>query len=358
MPSLFEPLRIGALDLPNRIVMAPLTRGRADGEGVHSSLAVDYYRQRASAGLIISEATGISRQGLGWFNAPGIWTDAQQAAWEPVVRAVHGAGGRMVLQLWHMGRVSHPDFLGGETPVAPSAIAAKGHTHTPLGKKDYVTPRALQVSELPEIVEDYRSAAARAKAAGFDGVEIHAANGYLLDQFLRDGSNQRDDAYGGTPEKRIRLLAEVTQAVVSVWGPERVGVRVSPVNRYNSMADSDPLRTFTLVADMLRGFGIAYLHVLEGRPGSMMHAPGPVVHTALREAFKGPVILNGGYDQQAAQAALDASEADAVAFGQLYMANPDLVARFREGAPLAQPDMSTAYSPGAKGYTDYPPLAR
>jgi N-ethylmaleimide reductase len=314
----------------------------------------DYYAQRATAGLIITEATGISRQGLGWFQAPGIWTEAQVAAWQPIVAGVHAQGGKIFTQLWHMGRASHPDFLDGALPVAPSAIAIQGETHTPQGKKPYVTPRALETHELAAIVQDYAHAAQQAKRAGFDGVEIHGANGYLLDEFLRDGTNKRTDIYGGSIENRMRLLLEVLEAVVPIWGPGRVGLRISPVGGFNDMSDSDPVALYTALAQKLNAFPLAYLHVLEGLPGTMLAADHPPVHPAIRAQYKGNLILNGGYDKTSATRALAQNQADAIAFGVPFLANPDLVARMAHDAPLNTPDFEHFYSGGAKGYTDYP----
>jgi N-ethylmaleimide reductase len=356
-PHLFSPFRVGPLTLPNRLVMAPMTRGRAGANAAPNEAMARYYGQRADAGLLITEATAISKSGSGWLGAPGIHHETQVAGWRRVTEAVHRKGGRIFLQLWHMGRVSHPDFLGGELPVGPSAIAAKGDSHTSKGKQPYVTPRALTVAEIRAVVADYAAAAQRARAAGFDGVELHAANGYLVDQFLRDGSNQRDDEYGGSPTKRARFLLEVTQAVAAAWSPERVGVRLSPTGSFNDMRDSDPAATFTHAARELDRLGLAYLHVTEALPGHMMHVPLPPVAPALRAAFRGPFILNGGYDRAKGEAAIAAGEADLVAFGVPFLANPDLVTRFRTGVELNAPDYATLYTPGEKGYLDYPVLA-
>jgi len=358
MPNLFDPIDVGPYTLRNRIFMAPMTRGRSTmPEGVPTEIMVEYYRQRASAGLIVTEATTISPQGVGWVGAPGIFTDAQEQAWRPITRAVHDVGGRIFLQLWHMGRVSHPDFLGGELPVGPSALAATGQSHTPKGAKDYVTPRALRADELPGIVADYAAGATRAIAAGFDGVEIHGANGYLLDQFIRDGANQRDDAYGGSLEKRWRFPLQVAKAVTDAVGKQRTGFRVSPTGGYNGMSDTDPIATFTYGAEQLGVLGLAYLHVFEPRPGHMMAVPGaPIVHPHLRKAFGGVLLLNGGYDRALGEAALAEGQADAIAFGSPFLANPDLPRRLQESAPLNPPDFATFYTPGTKGYVDYPRL--
>ena len=354
---LFRPLTVGAWSLPNRAIMAPMTRGRATPEGVPTPRMATYYAQRATAGLIITEATAISPQGVGWYRAPGIWTDAMVEAWKPVTAAVHAEGGRIVLQLWHMGRVSHPDFQGGELPVGPSAIAAEGQSHTPEGTKPYVTPRALDGGELPGIVRDYVTAARNAVAAGFDGVEIHAANGYLLDQFIKDGSNQRSDAYGGSIEARWKLPLEVTAAVAEAIGADRTGIRLSPTGSYNGMSDSDPVASFTYGTRALSSLGLAYVHVIAARPGSMMHNPdAPEMLETLRASTTVPLITNGGHDAASAGEVLGAEHADMVAFGVPFLANPDLVARWQGGAELNAPDMATFYAGDDQGYIDYPSL--
>ena len=356
--SIFDPLTIGRFETRNRIFMAPMTRGRAQEDGTPTAHMPTYYAQRAEAGLIVTEATAVSKQGVGWVNAPGIFSDAQQDAWKPVTEAVHAKGGRIFLQLWHLGRVSHPDFHGGELPVAPSAIAAEGETTTAQGKKAYVQPRALNTEEIPAIVEDYRQAGARAIAAGFDGVEIHGANGYLIDQFIRDGSNQRTDAYGGTIENRWRFPLEVVAALVDEIGADRTAIRFSTVGTYNSMHDSAPVESFSYGAQQLADKRLAYVHVVEARAG-MMHVPGaPAVHPHMRAILGStPFVLNGGYDLASAEAALAEGSADAVSFGATFLANPDLVARFHAGASeLNKPDYSTLYTPGEQGYTDYPSL--
>ncbi len=287
LEKLFSPLTVGALELPNRIVMAPLTRGRAQQERIPNDMMVQYYALRADAGLIISEATQISEQGAGWNESPGIHTDAQVKGWQKVTNAVHQNGGRIVLQLWHTGRASHPDFQpGGVLPVSASPIAIKGEAHTPKGTKPYVAPRALELDEIPGVVQQYADATLRAREAGFDGVEIHAANGYLIDQFLRDGVNQRTDAYGGSVANRARLLLEVTEAVVNAWSGDRVGVRLSPTNPYNDMQDSNPKAIFTYAAEALNSFNLAYLHVLEALPGHFLALEGERYSPYLREAFK------------------------------------------------------------------------
>jgi N-ethylmaleimide reductase len=353
--GLLDPTVLRALRLPNRIVMAPMTRGRAGSERTANALMAEYYAQRAAAAFIVTEATAISPQGYGWLGSPGIYTSGQVAGWTGVTDAVHRRDGRIFLQLWHTGRVSHPEFMDGRTPVGPSAIRAAGHVYTPAGKKPYVVPRAITSEEISATVRDYTQAARYAREAGFDGVEIHAANGYLIDQFIRDGSNQRRDAYGGTVRKRLRFLLEVTEAVAAAWSADRVGVRLSPVNDYNDMHDSNPVETFTQAAEALDRFGLAYLHVvedLEQAPQTAQERVGP----HMRAAFKGPLILNGGYDAQTGASALGRGEADLIAYARLFLANPDLVERFRQRAVLNKPDSNTYYSDGAKGYTDYPLL--
>ncbi|AFY73684.1 NADH:flavin oxidoreductase [Synechococcus sp. PCC 7502] len=357
-PNLFTPIKLGNLELANRIVMAPLTRGRADVREIPNALMQEYYTQRASAGLIISEATHISPQGRGWFGAPGIYSEAQIQAWQLITQAVHQKGGKFYLQLWHMGRASHPDFQpNGELPVSASAIAIRGEVSTPSGKKPHVAPRALEIAEIPQIVQDYVVAAKNAIAAGFDGVEIHGANGYLIDQFLRDGSNQRTDDYGGSIENRARFLLEVTGAVVDAIGGDRVALRLSPTNTYNDMSDRDPVATFTYAVEKLNAFGLAYLHILEALPGHPLAAEGTRVSPHLRKIFKGLYMLNGGYDQQTGEAAIANGEADLIAYGVPFIANPDLVERFRLGSALNPPDQSTFYTHGAEGYIDYPTLS-
>lgn len=352
-PSLFDSVTLGSLKLSNRIVMAPLTRGRAGDQRTANALMAEYYGQRAQAGLIVAEATAISHQGYGWVGSPAIYTNAHAEGWKGSTRAVHERGGQIFLQLWHTGRVSHPDFLGGEAPIGPSAIAATGETHTPLGKKKYVMPRAMTAQDIAATIHEYVLAARLAKAAGFDGVEIHAGNGYLIDQFIRDGSNQRTDAYGGTLQRRLRFLLEIAEAVAQIWSSQRVGVRVSPTNPWNGMNDSQPERTFTELARELNRLDLAYLHVID-----VMEIP-PVKRIAplMRAAFKGPFILNGGYDARTGAAALSTGEADMIAYGRHYLANPDLVERFRKGAVLNEPDVSTYYTGGPHGYTDYPLLS-
>ena len=360
MSSLFTPFTLGDLTLPNRILMAPLTRGRTGPDRVPNDLMVEYYRQRAAAGLLISEATIISDQAAGWVNSPGIYQPAHVRGWQRVTDAVHAEGGRIVVQLWHMGRSSHPDFQpGGALPVAPSAIPIRGdEIHTPSGKKPYPTPRALETGEIPGIVEDYARATRLTQEAGFDGVEIHGANGYLIDQFLRDGTNQRTDCYGGSVENRARFLLEVTEAVVRAWRPERVGVRLSPTGAFGDMSDRNPAAIFGYAVEQLNRFGLAFLHVTEPLPGHPLATDAARVAPLLRRLFKGPFIINGGYDAPLGARAIDEGAADLVAYGVPFLANPDLVERFRKAAPLNPPDFATFYSGGAKGYTDYPTLGR
>ncbi len=352
--DLFSPVSLGLISLKNRMVMAPLTRNRAGEGGVPQPINVTYYEQRASAGLIVTEATPISAMAHGYPALPGIYTDAQVAGWKKVVEAVHTKGGKIVLQLWHVGRISHPNLLpNGALPIAPSAIRPAGQAFTYQGLVDYVEPRALDTSELPNIVNEYIHATKCALAAGFDGVEIHAANGYLLDQFLRDGSNKRTDNYGVSVENRARLLLEVTKAVVGVAGAGKVGVRISPVNPFNDMQDSNPQVLFNYVADALNQFNLAYLHVLEGCiPGGGEVQPFDFV--ALRKHFKGSYMANLGYDKARGNAAIASGHADVIAYGVPFIANPDLVERYRTNAPLNEADSNTFYGGTEKGYTDYP----
>ncbi|MEB3328675.1 MAG: alkene reductase [Candidatus Sericytochromatia bacterium] len=349
MSHLFTPLRLGELTLPNRVVMAPLTRCRAGAGRVPTDLMCEYYVQRASAGLILAEATAVCPMGVGYPDTPGVWSDAQIAGWRAVTDAVHAAGGRIMLQLWHVGRISHPSYLGGALPVAPSAIAAEGHVKLMRPKQAFPVPRALASEELPDLIAAYRTGAQNAQRAGFDGVELHAANGYLLDQFLQDGSNHRTDAYGGPVEHRARLLLEATDAAIAVWGPGRVGVHLAPRGDSHTMGDSDPAATFGYVARELGRRSIAFLCAREHQGRDSL---GP----ALKEAFGGVFIANEGFTGASAEAALSAGEADAVAFGRLFIANPDLPARLRSGAPLNAPDPATFYTSGPAGYTDYPVL--
>jgi 2,4-dienoyl-CoA reductase-like NADH-dependent reductase (Old Yellow Enzyme family) len=357
MPSLFDPIKLGAVEAPNRILMAPLTRGRATRDHVPTELMKTYYCQRAGAGLILTEATGISRQGLGWPYAPGLWTQEQVEGWRPVVGAVHDAGGRIFAQLWHMGRLVHSS-LGGGQPVSASATTAPYKAHTYDGRQPYEEARALRLDEIPDLIGDYERAAANAIAAGFDGVQIHAANGYLIDQFLRDGTNARDDDYGGPVENRIRLLRQVTQAVADIVGADRTAVRLSPNGDSQGANDSDPFSLFPAAAAALSEIGIAFLELREPPPdGTFGKAEVDPVHPYIRKAFDGPLVLNSDYDLARAQAALDADEADAITVGRPFLANPDLVERLRSDAPLNPDVMATWYSQGAEGYTDYPALA-
>ncbi|MBJ6764526.1 alkene reductase [Myxococcaceae bacterium JPH2] len=356
--QLLSPFRLGRLELKNRMVMAPMTRARALVDGnVPNPLAASYYVQRASAGLLVTEGTQVSPQGVGYIRTPGMHTAAQVAGWRRVTDAVHAAGGVIFAQLWHVGRVSHPDFHGGQLPVAPSAIGYEGEAFTFEGKKRVVVPRALETEELPGVVAQFRHAAENALAAGFDGVELHGSNGYLLDQFLRDGSNQRTDAYGGSIENRARFPLEVTRAVVDVWGAERVGYRLAPQSfPYAGVSDSTPAETFTHMARELGRLGLGYLHVTEMVSGKDAPSPEQRISPLMRKAFHGAYIVNGGYDAQAGEAALARDEADLVAYGVPFLANPDLPARFRDAAPLNTPDAATFFTGEEKGYTDYAAL--
>jgi N-ethylmaleimide reductase len=355
--DLFSPFRLGPLDLPNRVVMAPMTRNRAGSGNVPTALNATYYAQRAGAGLIVTEATQVSPQGVGYPGTPGIHSVEQVAGWKLVTDAVHGAGGRIFLQLWHVGRISHPLLQpGGALPVAPSAIAPAGQAWTTNGMEAFVTPRALETNEIPGIVEDFRRGAANARDAGFDGVELHGANGYLIDQFLRDSTNKRSDHYGGSALNRARFLIEVTQALIGEWGGERVGVRLSPTNPYNDIADSNPAATFSTAARELDRLGIAYLHIVEPGPGDPVAAGEMPDIRFFRKIRRGPLIANKGYELERANAVLRDADADLVSFAALYLANPDLDQRFRRGGPFNPPDRKTFYGGAAKGYTDYPAL--
>lgn len=352
MPTLFTPLTLGALTAPNRILMAPLTRCRADADHVPTDLMRDYYVQRASAGLIIAEATMVVAGNSSFWTEPGIYSDAQIAGWRVVTDAVHAAGGQILLQLWHGGRACHPLLNDGAQPVAPSALPiTDDEVHTPQGKQPYVLPRALADDELPGIVAGFAQAARNAQDAGFDGVEVHGANGYLLDEFLRDGANQRSGPYGGPLAHRARLLFEVIEAVCGVWGSDRVGVRLSPLNSYNSMRDSDPIGLTTWLASRLNDFGLAYLHLMRG---DFFGQQSGDVMTPARAHYRGVLIGNMGYTPAEAADAIGAGLLDAVAFGNSFLANPDLPARIAAGAPLNAPNPATFYTPGPAGYTDYP----
>ncbi|MDD2740509.1 MAG: alkene reductase [Methylomonas lenta] len=354
MNALFKPLQIGALNLPNRIFMAPLTRCRADADHVPTALMAEYYSQRASAGLIIAEATMAMEGHSAFWTEPGIYSAQQIAGWRQVTDAVHAAGGRIFLQIWHGGRACHPLLNAGAQPVAPSALAIlNDEVHTPEGNKPYAMPRELLDDELPAIVEGFKQAAINAKAAGFDGVEVHGANGYLLDAFLRDGANKRNGPYGGSIENRARLMLEVVTAVIDVWGSERVGLRISPLNSYNSMIDSDPVGLASWLAQRLNDFELAYLHVMRGDFFSQQ--TGDVI-TPVREIYRGILVSNMGYSPEEAETAIEQGQLDAVAFGTSFLANPDLPARIQAAAALNAANPATFYSPGAEGYTDYPTL--
>lgn len=353
--QLFTPLQVGALTLPNRVLMAPLTRCRADQDHVPTALMAEYYSQRASAGLIIAEATAVMPGCSAFWTEPGIYSQAQVAGWQMVTEAVHAAGGQIFLQIWHGGRACHPLMNQGAVPVAPSALAiTNDQVHTPKGKVDHAVPRSLSDAEIPQIVAAFKTAAENAKAAGFDGVEVHGANGYLLDEFLRDGSNQRSGPYGGPVENRARLLLEVLAAASAVWGSDRVGVRISPLNSYNSMSDSDPIGTFTWLAEQLNAYQLAYLHIM--RADFLSQQQGDIM-TPLRQAYQGTILGNMGYSAVEAEAAIAAGQLEAVAFGTSFLANPDLPLRFAKDAALNEPDSSKFYSAGAAGYTDYPALS-
>ena len=348
--DLFAPLNVGRYALANRIVMAPMTRSRADDAGVPGELVPVYYAQRASAGLIVTEGTFPSPMGKGYVRTPGIHSDAQVAAWKKVTEAVHGKGSRIFLQLMHAGRISDPSFLpGNATPVAPSAVQPKGASYTDQGMKPYVTPRALETTEIPGVIEEYADATRRALEAGFDGVELHAASGYLPMQFLSSGSNLRTDRYGGSAEKRARFSVEALEAMAAVAGADRVGIKLSPEMAFNDITDADPVETYTTLVQAIGNMGLAYLHVaLFGAPTDY--------HSLLRPLFRGAYLAGGGLTRESAEALLHAGTADAVVFGSLFVANPDLPLRFRLKAPLNQPDSTTFYTPGAKGYIDYPML--
>jgi N-ethylmaleimide reductase len=353
MPGdLFAPFQLGDLTLANRVVMAPMTRNRADQNGVPPAMMETYYQQRASAGLIITESAPVSAEAVGYPHTPGLFTDPQAASWLRVTDAVHSAGGRIFAQLQHCGRISHPSLLpGGAVPVGPSALRPSGQAVTYSGMQDFVTPRALETSEMSGIVAQFQHGAAMAKRAGFDGVEVHGANGYIIDQFLRDGSNRRSDAYGGSVQKRMRLLNEILDAVCGVWSAARVGVRLTPENSFNSMSDSDPQAHFGYFMDELSPRGLAYVHVLEG---DMMSKASALDYRALRARLAAPYIANNGYDLARARAALRSGVADLIAFGTPFLANPDLVRRYRDNLPLNMPDPATFYGGSETGYVDYP----
>ena len=359
MTDLFSPARFGALDLANRIVMSSLTRNRAGVGNVPTPLVAEYYRQRASAGLILTEATPVCAEGHGYPRTPGIHTPEQTEGWKQVTDAVHGAGGKIAIQLWHVGRISHPDLQpGGALPVAPSAIRPAGQVFTGQGMQDFVTPRALTLSEIPAVVAGYAQATRNAMEAGFDGVEIHAGNGYLLDQFLRSSTNRRTDDYGGSKENRARLLLEVLDAVCKEIGSDRVGLRLSPVTPFNDISDDNPQETFDYVVAQLNPMKLAFLDLLQGTGGAPSEQWIPYDYDTLRALYSGNLIRNNGYDFVTAQQAVTSGAADAIAFGRLLLANPDLVERFRQGAALNTPDYEKLYTGEEKGYTDYPLMAR
>ncbi len=354
MTDLFTPLQAGALELNNRILMAPLTRCRADEGHIPSEIMATHYAQRASSGLLIAEATMVMEGNSAFWKEPGIYNSAQVAAWKRVTDDVHQAGGKIVLQLWHGGRACHPDLNDGAVPVAPSAIAISNEmVYTPKGKQHYTLPRALETSEIATVVEGFANAARLAQQAGFDGVEVHGANGYLIDQFLRTGSNQRDDAYGGSLENRARFLFEVLDAVCAVWGADRVGLRISPLNSFNDMQDEDPIKLASYLAQRLNGYGLAYLHLM--RADGYAKQQGDLL-TPVRQHYQGVLVANMGYTPEEAQQAVQSGAVDAVAFGTAYIANPDLVERIRQGAALNAADPNTFYSQGEAGYNDYPRL--
>ena len=347
---LLSSVQIGAWELPNRIIMSPLTRCRASEGRVPNAMMAEYYAQRASAGLIISEATSVTPMGVGYPNTPGIWSDAQVEGWKLITKAVHDAGGRILLQLWHVGRISDPAYLDGQLPVAPSAIAAEGRVSLVRPEKAFVTPRALELDEIPAVIEAFRKGAENAKKAGFDGVEIHGANGYLLDQFLQDGSNQRSDQYGGAIENRARLMLEVVDAAIEVWGANRVGLHLAPRCDAHGMGDSDPAATFAYVARETGLRKIAFLFAREGKEE-------PRIGPMMKQAFGGPFIANQQLSKEDGETMIAAGEADAISWGQQFIANPDLPRRFAEGAELNEPQPQTFYGDGPVGYTDYPSLA-
>jgi N-ethylmaleimide reductase len=357
-PQLFQPTRIGDIEVANRIVMAPLTRSRADeasGDIPGSAMNVEYYRQRSSAGLIISEGTQVSPVGKGYMATPGIYSEAQVQGWRHITDAVHAAGSKIIAQIWHVGRITHPDLTGGAQPLAPSARQPKVVAYTHNGKVEVPKPHALSISEIKDVVQQFRHAAANARRAGFDGIEIHGANGYLVDQFIRDGANHRSDAYGGSIENRCRFALEVVDACVAEIGAGRVGIRLSPLTTFNDLTDSQPQAVFAHLINALNQRGIAFIHFIEGETGGSRDVPG-FDYTWARQAFKGTYIANNGYDRQMAIDAIESGHADAVAFGRLFIANPDLVERLKSNAPLNQPNPRTFYTPGPVGYTDYPTL--
>jgi N-ethylmaleimide reductase len=360
-PHLLSTIQIGDLTLKNRVVLAPMTRSRAGETRMPNSLMIEYYAQRASAGLLLTEATSISQQGLGWLGTPGIYTDEQAEAWKPLVDAIHAKGSLIFLQLWHCGRASHSSFQqNGQLPVAASAIAIEGDDiHTPIGKQPHEVPRALETDEIPGVVEDYRKATERAKQAGFDGVEIHGANGYLIDNFLQSASNHRTDIYGGSLENRYRFLKEITEAILTVFPANRVGVRLSPNGVYNGMGSPDYRETFLYVAQQLDSYGLAYLHLLDGLAFGFHNLGTPMTLAEFREVFKNPLIGNCGYTQADAESAIANGQADLISFGRPFISNPDLVERFAQNLELnPMAEMNTWYSPGSEGYIDFPAAVR
>lgn len=358
--ALFQPIALGAIQTPNRILMAPLTRGRSNAGSVPNAMMAEYYRQRAGSGLIISEATGISVEGLGWPAAPGIWSDEQRDAWKPVTEAVHQAGGRIVMQLWHMGRIVHPDFLGGNPPVSASATTAPGHAHTPTGRKPYEQARAATLDDIARIIDDYGQAASRAKDAGFDGVQLHGANGYLIDQFLRQSTNLRTDDYGGSPENRTRLMRQVLERLIDVWGKERVSIRLSPNGETQGCDDPDPASIFGEAARVCQDLGLGFVELRQPGPdGTFGQTSVPKQDALIRGIYTGPLVLNSDYTAAEAEADVASGRCDAISFGRPYISNPDLAERIRVGADWA-PNVNvpkTWYLPGPEGYIDYPALS-
>ncbi len=352
MKNLFSPITLGDYQLPNRIFMAPLTRGRAVEFGIPNTLMAEYYSQRATAGLIIAEATAVAKEGLGWMNAPGIFTQQQQQGWQNIADTVHEKGGRIFIQLWHMGSVVHPDFLNGELPISSSAVKQLGSLTTPKGRdREFAVPRALSTSEISEVVQQFVNAAKRAIDAGIDGIEIHAANGFLIDQFTRDSINKREDAYGGSVDNRLRFMMDVVEAICREIGSGKVGIRLSPSNSVWGIKDSNPKVLFSRAVEKLNDFNLAYLHILEPKPD----VNGPEYLTPiLRELYQGNLLINGGYNQNTAEQAIIKDEAEAVVFGTPFIANPDLVARYKNNSELAIADNTTFYTSTEKGYTDYP----
>lgn len=358
--ALFQPVSLGTIECPNRVLMAPLTRGRSDPGSVPNAMIAEYYRQRAGAGLIITEATGISVEGLGWPAAPGVWNAAQTEGWKLTTEAVHQADGRIIMQLWHMGRLVHPDFLGGSAPVSASATTAPDHAHTPTGRKPYEPARAATKDDIARIIDDYGKAAANAKAAGFDGVQLHGANGYLIDQFIRSSSNLRDDDYGGSPENRVRLMREVLERLIDVWGAGRVSIRLSPNGETQGCDDATPTETFSAAAKVLQELGVGFLELRQPGPDGTFGATDvPKQDAHLRSIYKGPLVLNSDYTAEGAAAAVAGGTCEAISFGRPYISNPDLAERIRLGAEWA-PNVNVPqswYLPGPQGYIDYPALA-